>query len=75
MLFIYMTLHIKVERNQISGAQGMNLQKLSNFLCIFSFPFLQSFNIFELHKNNLPVDQFLITPVRQARVYKHLNYE
>ena len=40
MLLIYMTLHIKFERNQISGAQGMHPQKLSNFLHIFFFSFL-----------------------------------
>ena len=36
MLYLYMTLHIKFERNQISGEQDIiHFQKLSNFLHIF----------------------------------------
>ena len=36
MLYIYMTLHIKIfERNQVSGEQDIHFQKLPNFLHIF----------------------------------------
>ena len=35
MLYIYMTLHIKFERNQVSGEQDIHFQKLPNFLHIF----------------------------------------
>ena len=34
-LYIYMTLHIKFERNHISGEQDIHFQKLPNFLHIF----------------------------------------
>ena len=35
MLYIYMTLHIKFERNRISGEKDIHFQKLPNFLHIF----------------------------------------
>ena len=35
MLYIYVTLHIKFERNQVSGEQDIRFQKLPNFLYIF----------------------------------------
>ena len=35
MLFIYMTSHIKFERNQVSDEQDIHFQTLPNFLHIF----------------------------------------
>ena len=35
MLYIYMTVHIKFERNRVSGEQDMHFQKLPDFLHIF----------------------------------------
>ena len=35
MLYTYMTLHIKFERNRVSGEQDIFFQKLPNFLHIF----------------------------------------
>ena len=59
MLYIYMTLHSKFERNWVSGEQDIHFQKWPNFLNIFLLLLLLLHTTFESHKNNLPVVRFL----------------
>ena len=60
MLYIYMTLHINFERNQVSGEQDIHFQKLPNFLHIFLLLLCTAFEEFLNHiKITFPWCNFL----------------
>ena len=53
MLYIYMTLHIKFERNWVSDEQDIHFQKLPNFLHIFLLLLLRT--AFEEFLNHIKI--------------------
>ena len=73
MLYIYMTLHIKFERNWVSSEQDIHFQKLPNFLHIFLLPLLRT--TFEEFLNHIKItfpwfDFFKIgTSIRHIKAY------